>query len=169
MNKKSFCSGMLVLLFSFVWIQSSADSIQNKTENRESSDKKQILETMLQKRTFVFNATDMFPRGEERISLNYDCDVQLFDSTMISYLPFVGKSYSLNPGKPGSGFDFEQKIEDYEFKEKRKSYQVKVNVKNGSDHLKYTFYVKESGTSVLTVASLHRQSISFYGTIDSRK
>jgi hypothetical protein len=88
---------------------------------------------------------------------------------MISYLPFLGRSYSLNPGKPGSGFDFEQKIEEYEFKEKRKGYQVKVNVKNGSDHLKYTFYVAESGTSVLTVASLHRQSILYYGTIDSRK
>lgn len=169
MKKISFCSGVLVLLFTFVWMQDSAGKNQNKSENRESTVKKQILETMLQKRTFVFNATDMFPRGEERISLNYDFDVQLIDSTMISYLPFIGRSYSLNPGKPGSGFDFEQKIEDYEVKEKRKGYQVKVNVKNGSDKLKYTFYVTESGTSVLTVASLYRQSISYYGSIDSRK
>jgi hypothetical protein len=65
---------------------------------------------------------------------------------MISYLPFMGKSYNLTPGQPHSGFDFTREIEDYEFKKKRKGYQVKVDVKNGPDYLKYTFYVTETGS-----------------------
>ncbi len=163
----------LTFSFAFVFIACAAPGLSDKKRNTAKSqnteDQQRIMEAMIENRTFVFNATDMFPRGEAGIKLNYDCDVQLIDSMMISYLPFMGKSYNLTPNQPQSGFDFTQEIEDYQFKKKKKGYEVKVDVKNGSDFLKYTFYVTETGSSTLNVSSNQRQSISYYGSIDSVK
>ncbi len=169
MNKAFFILPVLVAMLFAGCNSRTGNVIQNNPQAEQLERNKQLLELMLANRTFVFNATDMMPRGSDAVRLNYDCDVQLKDSIMISYLPFFGRSYNLSPGQPMSGFDFTQEIEDYEFKEKRNGYQVKVDVKNGPDYLKYTFHVTETGSSTLTVASNQRQSIAFYGTIDARK
>jgi hypothetical protein len=163
-----FAFTLLFLLFSGT-AQVSIDLNHENNEMSEFELKKKYLETLLKNKSFIFIATDMFPRGEAGINLNYDCDVQLNDSMMVSYLPFIGRSYNLAPGQLNSGFDFTREIKNYEFKKKRKGYQVKVDVNNGPDYLKYNFHITESGYSTLTVASNQRQSISFYGIINAYK
>jgi hypothetical protein len=71
-----FAFTLLFPLFSGT-AQVTIDSNQENKEMSEFELKKKYLETLLKNRSFVFNATDMFPRGEAGINLNYDCDVQL--------------------------------------------------------------------------------------------
>jgi hypothetical protein len=169
MKKIIFITFSLAFVFIACAAPGPSGTNQKNANSELSAEQQRMLELMIENRMFVFNATDMFPRGEAGMQLNYDCDVQLKDSTMISYLPFIGKSYNLTPNQPHSGFDFTREIEDYTFKRKRKGYEVKVDVKNGSDYLKYSFYITETGSSTLTVSSNQRQSISYYGTINTVK
>ncbi len=149
--------------------QDTATEKKVETPANKKDFEKAIIETMLENKDFVFNATDMMPRGGGNVNLGYDYDVQIKNDMMISYLPFIGISYNPVYGSHNSGFDFTQPITSYEVKEKRKGYRVEVEVKNNSDNLKYTFHITDTGSSTLTVASSKRQSIAFYGTIDPIK
>lgn len=131
--------------------------------------KKEEVRRMIQNRNFVFNATEMLPRGLGVINLGYDFDVQVKDGILVSFLPFMGKTYYTNIGGNNSGFDFTEEIESLKIRTKKKGYKVDIDVNNEADQLNFTFHIMHSGFATLTLASSKRQSISYLGTIDRVK
>jgi len=157
-----------LLTFLFLVVPILSGISQDSAIEKESLLKKEISQ-MIENRDFVFNATDMLPRGGGVVSLGYDFDVQIRNDLIISYLPFFGKSYNVNFGDHNTGFDFTGTVENFDIKKRKKGYKVNVEVKNAGDHLNYTFHIKYSGFATLTLASSKRQSISYLGTIDPIK
>lgn len=116
---------------------------------------------------FKFNATDMLVRGGGNVNLSYECDVQVKNEIVKSYLPFIGKAYyvSTDTDIKNSGFDFTLPLQDYHFNQNKSGYDAFIKVKNGTDLLNYRFHITKTGSATLTVGSSRRQSISFYGSI----
>jgi hypothetical protein len=60
---------------------------------------------------------------------------------------------------------FKQPFETCDMEKTKKGYLVKVKVKNGNDRLDFSFHISETGTTTLSVSSVNRQAISYYGDI----
>lgn len=165
-----------IFIFLLGLAQLSASEINNRShKNQKSKDKNkeenviELIQEMLKDTVFVFNATDMMVRGGGNVTLGYDCDVQVKKEIVTSYLPFIGKAYNVSPDIKNSGLDFTLPMEDYYFQKKRNGFKAGFQVKNGFDHMNFTFYISKTGYTTLTVGSTRRQSISFYGTFNARK
>ena len=128
--------------------------------------KTEEIKDLLESKTYVFKAINVNPMNGSSISLDGSFSVKIDNDTIVSYLPFYGRAYSIAYGSRVSGMDFTQPIENYTFEKSKKGYLIKVKIKNGSDSLDYTFHISENGTSTLNVNSINRQSISYYGNIE---
>lgn len=127
--------------------------------------KTEEIKDLLESKTYVFKAINVNPMNGRSISLDGSFSVKIDNDTIVSYLPFYGRAYSIAYGSRVSGMDFTQPIENYTFEKSKKGYLIKVKIKNGSDSLDYTFHISVNGTSTLNVNSINRQSISYYGNI----
>jgi hypothetical protein len=138
------------------------------TRSDEKALKKATLQEMIENRTFIFQASDMYPRGAGGVRLGYDCDVQISNDVITSYLPFIGKAYVKNYGNT-TGFDFTEPVKSYSFKQKKKGIEVNVETETDNGLLNYNFFITETGASTLTVSGIQRQSISYYGLVPTVK
>jgi hypothetical protein len=169
--KKNFVI-LLSLFLVFCDVYGQEDSPYTKSDGKaeKTLEEKMIMEKigkLLTDTSFMFNATDMIVRGEGNVNLGYNCDVQVKNEIVKSYLPFIGKAYyvSNDLDSKNSGFDFTLPIQHYQFKKSKSGYVAVLKVKNGTDLLNYNFYITKTGLATLTVASSRRQSISYYGSI----
>ena len=134
------------------------------TKGDEKALRKATLQEMIENKTFIFQASDMYPRGAGGVRLGYDCDVQISNGVITSYLPFIGKAYVRNYGNT-TGFDFTAPVKSYSFKHKKKVIEVNVETETENGLLNYNFFITETGASTLTVSGIQRQSISYYGMV----
>lgn len=160
---------IIILLLAVPVLHSPGQKPGKEKRTDKEEIKKEEIRRMVENQNFVFNATDMLPRGLGIVSLGYDFDVQVKNDILVAYLPFMGKTYTTTIGSHDSGFDFTNKIESIKVKEKKKGYKVDIDVKNEADQLNFTFHIMYSGFATLTLASSKRQSIAYYGTIDPVK
>jgi hypothetical protein len=170
--KKLMCFLLVFIQFAYLNARENTDLKSGNQKVSEKEKENAILEkihSMLEDTTFVFNATDMMVRGGGNVNLGYDCDVQVNKEIVVSYLPFMGKAYSVSTDIENSGFDFTLPMQDYYYTERKSGYKAGFKVKNGSDHMNFTFFITKTGYTTLTVGSSRRQSISFYGTFNARK
>jgi hypothetical protein len=135
-------------------------------KSTEKATKKAALHEMVENQTFIFHASDMYPRGAGGVRLGYDCDVQISNDVIVSYLPFIGKAYVRNYGN-STGFDFTEQVKSYSYKKKKKGIDVNVETVTDNGLLNYNFFITESGASTLTVSGMQRQSISYYGIVQA--
>jgi hypothetical protein len=133
-------------------------------KSSEKALKKAALQEMVENQAFIFHASDMYPRGAGGVRLGYDCDVQISNDVIVSYLPFIGKAYVKNYGN-STGFDFTEQVKSYSFKQKKKGIEVNVETETDNGLLNFSFFITESGASTLTVSGIQRQSISYYGIV----
>jgi hypothetical protein len=143
-----------------------ASQTDKNTNSTEKALKKAALQEMIENKNFIFQASDMYPRGAGGVRLGYDCDVQISDDVIVSYLPFIGKAYAKNYGNT-TGFDFTEQVKSYSFKQKKKGIEVNVETETDNGLLNFNFFVTESGASTLTVSGMQRQSISYYGMVQT--
>jgi hypothetical protein len=143
-----------------------ASHTNKSTNSTEKALKKAALQEMIENKTFTFHASDMYPRGAGGVRLGYDCDVQISKDVIKSYLPFIGKAYLKNYGNT-TGFDFTEQVKSYSYKQKKKGIEVNVETETDNGLLNFNFFVTESGASTLTVSGMQRQSISYYGMVQT--
>jgi hypothetical protein len=143
-----------------------ASRTEKNTKSTEKALKKAALQDMVENRTFIFQASDMYPRGAGGVRLGYDCDVQISNDVITSYLPFIGKAYVRNYGNT-TGFDFTEQVKSYSFNLKKKGIEVNVETETDNGLLNFNFFITETGASTLTVSGIQRQSISYYGIIST--
>lgn len=162
---------MKKILFILIFFIPLTGAYAQKSEQKAEAEKlkTELIEQMLETRRFVFNVETMYPRGGGSLTLGYDFDVQVKGNKITTYLPFVGTAHHVKFGPHNTAFNFTQPINNYELKEKRKGYRVKLDTYNDSDHIVFRFHIKTSGFATLTVASSERQSISYSGTINLTK
>lgn len=156
-----------ILIFTVAFANAQETEKKSKKEKKAEKKAQQIEATkaLIENNTFTFYATSALPSKGRTVNLEYRYSVTIKNDTIISYLPFYGRAYSVAYGGSDSGFDFTQPIIDYSVEERKKGYLVKVKTKNGNDNIDYTFNISETGSASLSVTSTNRQGISYHGNV----
>lgn len=165
---KTIIIGLIVV---FTGFSLSAQDTQKQTRkqrraNREAA-QKEMVKTVLNNKNFVFNATHVLPLGGTSRYMNYDYDVTVRNDSVFSYLPYFGVAYHIEYGSTKGGFQFDLPLEKYKFEKNKNEYRVSFEVKNKNDVIDFNFSISETGYTTLTVNSVNRQSISYYGIIEA--
>lgn len=125
------------------------------------------IKEMVQKGSYVFEAQTALPMNGKQISLTSEYTFAVRGDSIESYLPYFGRAYSPEMGLNGGGIKFHEKIESIKVKQndRKGQYMIIAVVKTENEQYTATLNIGYSGYSSLSISSLKRQSISFFGRI----
>ncbi|WP_113654503.1 DUF4251 domain-containing protein [Pedobacter namyangjuensis] len=97
-------------------------------------------------------------------------DVRITADSVVSYLPYYGRSFSAPIGRDESGFRFTSKKFSYASKATKKGgWSITINSKDVKDNVRMNLSITQSGYATLNVMSNNKQSISYNGYISEPK
>lgn len=163
--------GILFLSLFTVGAQENEKKSKKELKAEKKAQQMQEVEELVESKNFIFEARNANPMSARSINLTTDYDVKITNDSIYSYLPYYGVSHSAVYGGTESPMIFSQPIETISVEEAKKGYLVKVAVKNGSDRLDFSFHISVTGSTSLSVSSMNRQAISYFGEVvkDKRK
>lgn len=167
MNMKTIA----VILLIFTCISAGAQETGKKTKREIKAEKLALqraeTKALVESKAFVFDVQTVNPMRGRTVHVTTDYDVRIQNDSIFSYLPFYGRAYSINYGATTSPMIFEQAIENFVATENKNGYSIQVHVRNQNDLLDFSFQVTETGSTTLTVNSVNRQSISYFGQLEN--
>ena len=96
-------------------------------------------------------------------TLSYGYSVEVRNDSLISYLPYFGRAYSV-PYGGGKGLTFSERIGSYQEYQKGNGLRhIEISLRNDEDTYLYTIEVYENGSSSISVQSRQRENISYSG------
>jgi Domain of unknown function (DUF4251) len=127
---------------------------------------KEKVKAIVESKHFAFKAQSAMPQGAPSRQLTSEYDVRILNDSLITYLPYFGRSYSAPaPGDQG-GFKFTSTDFDYKAKANKKGgWDIHIKPRDAKDVRDLFLSVTTSGYASLQVTSDNRQAISFYGYI----
>jgi hypothetical protein len=172
MKKLVLFAAFAVLFFS---VQAQDSEKKSKKELKAEKKAQQITEikAIIESKNFVFDASTANPMKGRTVNLTSDYDMTIKNDSVFSYLPYYGVAYS---GAAFGGSDspmiFDSTIEEYTSEATKNGYMVKFKTRKANDVVDCTFHISETGSTSLSVSSMNRQSITYYGDlvkIDDKK
>ena len=152
-----FNATLFMLLFN-----SQASLAQDSTK---TSSKEWITE-----KNFVFRPQTALPMRGRAIQLTSYFDLKISKDTMISNLPYYGRSYSASINPSENGLNFTSTNFDYTVTPRKKGgWEVLIKPKDANNVRDMTFTIFENGSASLYVTSNNRESISFNGSITQNR
>jgi len=130
---------------------------------------KATVQKLVNSKHFAFKAQTVMPMTGGSRQLTTDYDVKLSGDSLVSYLPYFGRAYSVSYGERG-GIDFTSIKFDYKIKSRKKGgWDITIKPKDAKDIQELNFIISENGRTSLQVTSNNRQPISYYGYIVEKK
>lgn len=131
---------------------------------------KATVNKLINSKNFVFKAQTVLPMSMAARQLTDSYyDVKLWSDSLVSYLPYFGRSYTAVYGDEG-GIKFTSTHFKYEAKKRKKGgWIISIMPFDTREGNELNFIVSENGSAYLQVNSNNRQSISFNGYIEKRK
>ena len=127
-------------------------------------DKVQV-QNLINSKSFVFKAQTVLPMTGMSRQLTSDYDVRLSGDSVVTYLPYFGRAYSVSYGEPG-GINFTSTKFDYKIRDRKKGgWDLIIKTDDVRDIQQLIFAISENGYATLQVISNNRQPISFNGYI----
>ena len=153
-----------VLLIVMVAVSSVATAQKSKRIEKEKE-----IKSLIESRQYRFVARTALPMSGRSIQLTSEYDLVVDSLQIKSHLPFFGVAYYAEYGQTEGGIKFDNEAMEYSavFNEKKKSYRINMKVKGKRDVYQIGLDAGLSGYATLNILSNDRQSISFYGTIES--
>ena len=160
-----------VLIVLFISGPVSAQENKSRKEIREERQAKRIEEVkkMIQDTSFVFSPSNAQPMTGGTIQLDFYFSARVKGDSIYSYLPFFGVAYHVEYGSRTSPLSFELPLHNYELTVEAEHYNIRFEVKNKNDHIRFNFQISKLGFASLAINSTHRQSISYYGRIEKEE
>lgn len=160
---------ILSLLLSVVMTTGfSSDKTREEQKDEKKLDKRSRVEMMINSRDFVFIPRIALPSGMKPVNLATDQYNIKFQPYFIdSYMPFFGRAYSAVGYGNDTGLSFKGKPEKIEIGKNRKTFQVNVIVKGGTDIFRLFLSIGFEGSASLSISSDNRSTISFQGEISA--
>jgi hypothetical protein len=107
-------------------------------------------------------------RGRRNLTSRYD--VLVTKDTVISYLPYFGRAYSVQFNSTNIGFDFTSTNFDYKITTRKKGgWDILIKPKDQNDNQQLSFLIFNNGSASLSITSVNRSPISYQGYIAERK
>lgn len=139
-------------------------SAQTKKEKREL--KKQAVEKLITSGKYKIDVNRALPARGRSVMLTSPYSVEIRNDSVISYLPYYGRAYSI-PYGGGEGLNFKAPITDYQVdRDKKGTAKIKFSTQSREDKFDFTIDVFSNGSSTIFVNMQNRQSISFNGELD---
>jgi hypothetical protein len=146
---------LLVLVFF------SSCSAQQKTTTN--------IKSVVTTRSFVFKAQTAIPLNGRVVQLTSPYDLTVRHDSVISYLPFFGRAYDINPYSTEGGIKFTSTKFDYKVTEGKKgSYEVTITPRDQQDVRQLFLNVFSGGNANLQVLSNNRQPMNFDGYVTAK-
>ncbi len=128
------------------------------------------IKNIVEAREFVFHAQTALPTSGPSRQLTSEYDLKISKNSVVSYLPFFGRAYSLPYGSTEGGFNFTSTKFDYSsINRKKGGWEISIKPKDVSDFREFLLTLSESGYGTLQVITNTRQPISFTGYITTVK
>ncbi|WP_423126297.1 DUF4251 domain-containing protein [Gaoshiqia sp. Z1-71] len=159
----------IILLLMIVLAGTSCCQAQKLSAKERRIQKEQEIKTLIESRKFSFEAQSALPLSMRKIDLTSRYNLTI-DSTWIeAWLPFFGRAYQADYGSTDGGIKFREQAKSLQvrFSEKKKLYLIDMEVKTEKDNYKIQISAGLGGYANVNVVSNNRQSIGFYGTIES--
>lgn len=142
---------------------SDAEKIKQKTAEQMAVNQALI------DRHYRVDVETMMPRRGGARPVSYGFYLEVRGDTIISYLPYFGRAYSI-PYGGGKGLIFTQKIIEYqEVQNAKKKHVILVKTHNEEDDYQMMLDVYENGDATIRMQARERESISYEGKIEGLK
>lgn len=153
----------IVILLPLMGFSQKKSWKERRLERKENNLAK--VDSLLEAGTFKFNATSAIPVSMPSVELSSSYDVVIGKDSIISYLPYFGRAYSVDLTDTRGGIDFSEPILSSNEEMKDDTYFLELEAETEFDKYTFIFSISKSGYGSLMVNSYKRQPISFYGTI----
>ena len=135
-----------------------------------TSSKNSTVKDWVNEKNFVFTPQTAVPMRGRTVHLNSYFDCRLSKDTLISNLPYYGRSYSASINPSENGLSFTSANFDYNLAPRKKGgWEVTIKPKDANDVREMDFTIFENGSATLYVSSNNRESISFNGAVSQNK
>ena len=152
------------IIFSLTAMSMPTLSAQTKKEKKEL--KKQAVEKLVTSGKYKINVNRALPARGRSVTLTSPYSVEIRNDSVISYLPYYGRAYSI-PYGGGEGLNFKAPLTDYKLEwDKKETAKIKFSARSEEDKFDFSIDVFSNGSSSIFVNMQNRQSISFQGELD---
>ena len=160
-TKKQILMLLLALLVGFPTL-----SAQSKKEKKEQ--KKEAVKKLIASENYKIDVQTALPMRGRSIPLTSPYSLEIRNDSVISYLPYFGRAYSI-PYGGGDGLNFRAPLKEYSMEmDKKGNAVIKCIARNPEDRFEFRAKVYSNGSTSIDVNMQNRQSISFQGELDMK-
>jgi len=142
---------------------------QDEKKERQASETA-LIKNLIDSQDFDFVAQSVLPaRGAIR-QLSSLYDIAISKDSVVSYLPYFGRAYTVPYNSTEGGFKFTStKFEYSASPTKKNGWDILIKPKDYNEVQELSFRIFNNGYASLRIVSLNREPISFQGYITERK
>lgn len=141
-------------------------SAQSKKEKKEQ--KKEAVKKLIASENYKIDVRTALPMRGRSIPLTSPYSLEIRNDSVISYLPYFGRAYSI-PYGGGDGLNFKAPLKEYDMEmDKKENAVIKFIARNPEDKYEYRVKVYSNGSASIDVNMQNRQSISFQGELEMK-
>lgn len=139
-----------------------AQNTSNKKKNKEEA-----IKELVKSGNYKIEVSIAYPRGGKSVPLTSSYSLEVRNDSVISYLPFYGRAYSI-PYGGGDGLNFKASLDEYEveYNSKKERFEVKMRARTNEDTFRFNLDIFFNGSSMIDVNMQNRESISYSGKIE---
>ena len=142
-------------------------SAQSKQEKKEQ--KKEAVKKLIASENYKIDVRTAMPMRGRSIPLTSPYSLEIRNDSVISYLPYFGRAYSI-PYGGGDGLNFRARLKEYDMKmDKKGNAVIEFVARNPEDRYEFRAKVFPNGSASIDVNMQNRQSISFQGELDIKE
>lgn len=140
---------------------------QSKKEKKEQ--KKEAVMKLIESENYKIDVNTAMPMRGRSIPLISSYSLTIRNDSVISYLPYYGRAYSI-PYGGGDGLNFKAILKEYNVEmDKKGNAVIKFVARNPEDRYEFRAKVFPNGSASIDVNMQNRQSISFQGELDIKE
>lgn len=138
---------------------------QSKKEMREQ--KEQAVKERIVSENYKISVNTAFPRRGRNVQLTSPYSVEIRNDSVLSYLPFYGRAYSV-PYGGGNGLIFQAPLTEYIMEMNKKgTAKIKFTTRTPEDKFTFNISIYSNGSAHVHVNMQNRESISFSGEVEA--
>lgn len=158
---------MKKISFLIIWIAAlllAACATSEEQMARRAEKAKQVA-AALADRHYSIGVRMMHPMRGRSVQVSYGYELKVKGDTLVSYLPYFGRAYSV-PYGGGKGLHFTERISEYRSsKTRRESTLVEILTVNDEDSYFFTLEIFDNGNASFDVQMKQRDRVRFDGEI----
>jgi hypothetical protein len=124
------------------------------------------IKALVENKNFVFSAQSASPMRGRTVHLSPGYTLEVSADTVVSNLPYYGRSYSAPMNPSDAGIKFTSLDFTYDVKDRKKNgWDVTIKAKDGTRNHQIFLTISSNGSASARVVSSDRESISYNGYI----